>query len=241
MRSDRLTDEAETSSVSGMPFLDGRGFRLNLSVVTTDAVPSAVRAGVAGVQCLAPTALWQADPSQNLRGLSHPEPPELPVDAAAAVAGNTSLRNFNPTHESSQDLSGPGGHSVAQPTSSISGARIAGPHWLLVKQELYRVTTLSLPMAFRPCGQTVDVRGPAVTWSGRMGLLPDMQAAPRSARLGLIKSDGRAGGDAGDGFRGNGIVSSSRSFVRPGRIALSATKDERNIAFNSGVAKLSQT
>ena len=95
MRTDRLTDEQRRQDFLGAPFWIGRGFGLNLSVVT-DPAKSRQLFGPGGLGSFSwPGAYgtwWQADPSadviliyliQNL--------PNLTVDAAAAVAGNTSL------------------------------------------------------------------------------------------------------------------------------------------------------
>ena len=95
MRTDRLTDEQKRQDFLGAPFWIGRGFGLNLSVVT-DPTKSRQLFGPGGPGTFSwPGAYgtwWQADPSadvilvyliQNL--------PNLTIDAAAAVAGNTSL------------------------------------------------------------------------------------------------------------------------------------------------------
>lgn len=95
MRSDRLTEEQKRQDFLGAPFWIGRGFGLNLSVVT-DPARSRQLYGPGGLGTFSwPGAYgtwWQADPSadvilvyliQNM--------PSLSVDAAAAVAGNTSL------------------------------------------------------------------------------------------------------------------------------------------------------
>ncbi|EHB50478.1 beta-lactamase [Mycolicibacterium rhodesiae JS60] len=94
MRTDRLTDEQKRHPFLGMPFWVGRGFGLNLSVVT-DPAKSAQLYGPGGVGTFSwPGAYgtwWQADPAndliliyliQNYPNMSAP---------AAAVAGNTSL------------------------------------------------------------------------------------------------------------------------------------------------------
>lgn len=95
MRTDRLTEEQKRQDFLGAPFWVGRGFGLNLSVVT-DPARSRQLYGPGGLGTFSwPGAYgtwWQADPSadvilvyliQNM--------PSLSVDAAAAVAGNTSL------------------------------------------------------------------------------------------------------------------------------------------------------
>ncbi|OAN28667.1 serine hydrolase domain-containing protein [Mycolicibacterium iranicum] len=95
MRTDRLTAEQKRHDFLGAPFWIGRGFGLNLSVVT-DPAKSRQLFGPGGLGTFSwPGAYgtwWQADPSadviliyliQNL--------PNLSADAAAAVAGNTSL------------------------------------------------------------------------------------------------------------------------------------------------------
>lgn len=95
MRTDRLTEEQKRHDFIGAPYWIGRGFGLNLSVVT-DPAKSRNLFGPGGLGTFSwPGAYgtwWQADPSadviliyliQNL--------PNLTVDAAAAVAGNTSL------------------------------------------------------------------------------------------------------------------------------------------------------
>ena len=94
MRTDRLTAEQKHYPFLGMPFWVGRGFGLNLSVVT-DPAKSTQLFGPGGVGTFSwPGAYgtwWQADPAndliliyliQNYPNLSAP---------AAAVAGNTSL------------------------------------------------------------------------------------------------------------------------------------------------------
>ncbi|BBY29649.1 serine hydrolase domain-containing protein [Mycolicibacterium sediminis] len=96
MRTNRLTDEQKRVPFLGMPFWRGRGFGLNLSVVT-DPAQSRQLYGPGGLGTFSwPGAYgtwWQADPSvdrimiyliQNLPDLS-------PDTAAAAVAGNTSM------------------------------------------------------------------------------------------------------------------------------------------------------
>jgi CubicO group peptidase (beta-lactamase class C family) len=93
MRTDRLTDEQKREPFLGAPFWVGRGFGLNLSVVT-DPAKSRQLFGPGGLGTFSwPGAYgtwWQADPSadviliyliQNL--------PTLSVDAAA-IAGNSS-------------------------------------------------------------------------------------------------------------------------------------------------------
>nr|MDT0524773.1 serine hydrolase [Streptomyces sp. DSM 41633] len=93
MRTDRLTPEQKQYPFLGAPFWVGRGFGLNLSVVTDPAKSR---------QLFAPGGLgtfswpgaygtwWQADPSADLILIyliqNHPN---LSVDAAA-VSGNTS-------------------------------------------------------------------------------------------------------------------------------------------------------
>jgi CubicO group peptidase (beta-lactamase class C family) len=94
MRTDRLTVEQKQHPFLGLPFWTGRGFGLNLSVVT-DPAKSAQLYGPGGLGTFSwPGAYgtwWQADPAndliliyliQNYPSLSAP---------AAAVAGNTSL------------------------------------------------------------------------------------------------------------------------------------------------------
>ncbi len=95
MRTDRLTTEQKRHDFLGAPFWIGRGFGLNLSVVT-DPAKSRQLFGPGGLGTFSwPGAYgtwWQADPSANviliylIQNL-----PNLTVDAAAAVAGNTSL------------------------------------------------------------------------------------------------------------------------------------------------------
>ena len=95
MRTDRLTAEQKRQDFLGAPFWIGRGFGLNLSVVT-DTTKSRQLYGPGGLGTFSwPGAYgtwWQADPAadviliyliQNL--------PNLTADAAAAVAGNTSM------------------------------------------------------------------------------------------------------------------------------------------------------
>ncbi len=95
MRTDRLTDEQRRYPFLGMPYWIGRGFGLNLSVVT-DPAKSRQLFGPGGKGTFTwPGAYgtwWQADPSADLILLyliqNHPD---MSGDSAAAVAGNTSL------------------------------------------------------------------------------------------------------------------------------------------------------
>ena len=95
MRTDRLTEEQRRYPFLGMPYWIGRGFGLNLSVVT-DPAKSRQLFGPGGKGTFTwPGAYgtwWQADPSADLILLyliqNHPD---MSGDSAAAVAGNTSL------------------------------------------------------------------------------------------------------------------------------------------------------
>ncbi|OBB46754.1 serine hydrolase domain-containing protein [Mycobacterium sp. 852002-51961_SCH5331710] len=94
MRTDRLTDEQKRQNFLGAPFWVGRGFGLNLSVVT-DPAKSRPLFGPGGVGTFSwPGAYgtwWQADPSADLILIYLIQNlPDLNVDAAA-IAGNTSL------------------------------------------------------------------------------------------------------------------------------------------------------
>lgn len=95
MRTDRLTPEQKKHPFLGMPFWLGRGFGLNLSVVT-DPAKSRTLYGPGGLGTFSwPGAYgtwWQADPSADLILIYLIQNlPNLGADAAAAVAGNTSL------------------------------------------------------------------------------------------------------------------------------------------------------
>jgi CubicO group peptidase (beta-lactamase class C family) len=94
MRTDRLTAEQKRHPFLGAPFWIGRGFGLNLSVIT-DPAKSAPLFGPGGVGTFSwPGAYgtwWQADPAADLILLYLIQNmPALSADAAAAVAGNTS-------------------------------------------------------------------------------------------------------------------------------------------------------
>jgi len=104
MRTDRLTPEQKRQPFLGAPFWTGRGFGLNLSVVTNPAMSTPLF-GPGGAGTFSwPGAYgtwWQADPAADLILLylvqNHPV---LSADAAAAVAGTTSqatLRAVQPT------------------------------------------------------------------------------------------------------------------------------------------------
>lgn len=103
MRTDRLTDEHKRHSFLGAPFWVGRGFGLNLSVIT-DPAKCAPLFGPGGLGTFSwPGAYgtwWQADPTADLILLYLVQNlPMLSSDAAAAVAGNTSqakLRTAQP-------------------------------------------------------------------------------------------------------------------------------------------------
>lgn len=94
MRTDRLTAEQKQYPFLGAPFWVGRGFGLNLSVVT-DPAKSRQLFGPGGLGTFSwPGAYgtwWQADPSADLILIyliqNHPD---MSVDAAA-ISGNTSL------------------------------------------------------------------------------------------------------------------------------------------------------
>lgn len=94
MRTDRLTEDQKRQPFLGMPFWQGRGFGLNLSVVT-DPVKSTPLFGPGGRGTFSwPGAYgtwWQADPEADLVLMYLIQNlPNLTADAAA-VAGNTSL------------------------------------------------------------------------------------------------------------------------------------------------------
>ncbi|WP_158016480.1 serine hydrolase domain-containing protein [Mycobacterium basiliense] len=95
MRTDRLSDEHKRHNFLGAPFWVGRGFGLNLSVVT-DPAKSAPLFGPGGLGTFSwPGAYgtwWQADPAANLVLLYLIQHcPDLSVNAADAVAGNPGL------------------------------------------------------------------------------------------------------------------------------------------------------
>ena len=94
MRADRLTAEQRRRPFLGMPYWQGRGFGLNLSVVT-DPAQSSPLFGPGGVGSFTwPGAFgtwWQADPENDLILIYLIQnAPNLGPDAAA-IAGNTSL------------------------------------------------------------------------------------------------------------------------------------------------------
>lgn len=95
MRTDRLTAEQKRVPFLGMPYWRGRGFGLNLSVVT-DPAQSRQLYGPGGLGTFTwPGAYgtwWQADPSADLVLLYLIQNmPDLSADVGAAIAGNTSL------------------------------------------------------------------------------------------------------------------------------------------------------
>jgi len=95
MRSDRLTDEQKRHDFLGAPFWVGRGFGLNLSVVT-DSAKSRQLFSPGGPGAFSwPGAYgtwWQADPSADVILIYLIQNfPNLTLDAATAVAGNSSL------------------------------------------------------------------------------------------------------------------------------------------------------
>lgn len=94
MRTDRLTEEQRRFPFLGMPYWQGRGFGLNLAVVT-DPVRSAPLFGPGGLGAFTwPGAYgtwWQADPSADLIVIYLIQnAPDMSPDGAA-IAGNTSL------------------------------------------------------------------------------------------------------------------------------------------------------
>ena len=93
MRTDRLTDEHKRHNFLGAPYWVGRGFGLNLSVVT-DPAKSTPLFGPGGLGTFSwPGAYgtwWQADPTDDLILIYLIQNlPDMSVDAAAAIAGNT--------------------------------------------------------------------------------------------------------------------------------------------------------
>lgn len=100
MRTDRLTDEQKRQPFLGAPFWIGRGFGLNLSVVT-DPARSAQLFGPGGLGTFSwPGAYgtwWQADPANDLILIYLIQNfPDLTA-AAAAVSGNTALAKLQST------------------------------------------------------------------------------------------------------------------------------------------------
>lgn len=100
MRTDRLTDEQKRHPFLGAPFWIGRGFGLNLSVVT-DPSRSAQLFGPGGEGTFSwPGAYgtwWQADPTNDLILIYLIQNyPDLTA-AAAAVAGNTAFARLQST------------------------------------------------------------------------------------------------------------------------------------------------
>lgn len=94
MRTDRLSEAQKRIPFLGMPYWQGRGFGLNLAVVT-DPAQSAPLFGPGGAGSFTwPGAYgtwWQADPSNDVILIYLIQnAPDLSVDATA-VAGNTSL------------------------------------------------------------------------------------------------------------------------------------------------------
>lgn len=99
MRADRLTDAQKRHDFLGAPFWIGRGFGLNLSVVT-EPEKSRQLFGPGGRGAFSwPGAYgtwWQADPSADLILVYLIQNfPDFTVDAATAVAGNTSLAKLH--------------------------------------------------------------------------------------------------------------------------------------------------
>ncbi len=95
MRSDRLTDAQKRIPFLGMPYWQGRGFGLNLAVVT-DPTQSTPLFGPGGVGSFTwPGAFgtwWQADPTADLILIYLIQnAPDLGAEAGVAVAGNTSV------------------------------------------------------------------------------------------------------------------------------------------------------
>jgi CubicO group peptidase (beta-lactamase class C family) len=95
MRTDRLTEEQKRHPFLGMPYWRGRGFGLNLSVVT-DPAQSRQLYGPGGLGAFnwpgAYGTWWLADPSHDaILFYLIQNMPDLSSDAAASVAGNTSL------------------------------------------------------------------------------------------------------------------------------------------------------
>ena len=100
MRTDQLTDEQKKYPFLGMPFWIGRGFGLNLSVVT-DPSRSAQLFGPGGLGTFSwPGAYgtwWQADPANDLILIYLIQNYPDFTAAAEAVSGNTALARLQST------------------------------------------------------------------------------------------------------------------------------------------------
>ena len=100
MRTDQLTDEQKRHPFLGMPFWIGRGFGLNLSVVT-DPSKSAQLFGPGGLGTFSwPGAYgtwWQADPANDLILIYLIQNYPDFTAAAEAVSGNTALARLQST------------------------------------------------------------------------------------------------------------------------------------------------
>ncbi|OBK78189.1 serine hydrolase [Mycobacterium sp. 1274761.0] len=95
MRTDQLTEQQRQYPFLGMPYWIGRGFGLNLAVIT-DPAKSRQLFGPGGKGAFTwPGAYgtwWQADPSADLILIYLIQnQPDMSGDSAAAVSGNTSL------------------------------------------------------------------------------------------------------------------------------------------------------
>jgi len=134
MRTDRLTAEQKKHDFLGAPQWIGRGFGLNLSVVTEPA-KSAPIFGPGGLGTFSwPGAYgtwWQADPSADDLILLYliQNCPDLSVDAATAVAGNTSLAKLRMAQPSSS--AAPIAHSASNEMVDYPPGRIDGTRLVL--------------------------------------------------------------------------------------------------------------
>ena len=134
MRTDRLTDEQKQYPFLGMPFWRGRGFGLNLSVVT-DPAQSRQLYGPGGLGTFSwPGAYgtwWQADPSADLIMLYLIQNlPDLSSDAEAAAPRWRAIPRWPSCSRPSRGSSGtPTRRStckpMVRPTRAVSGPRRA--------------------------------------------------------------------------------------------------------------------
>ena len=235
-----------------MPYWRGRGFGLNLAVVT-DPAQSRQLYGPGGLGAFS----WPGPMGRG--GSPTPRPtliimyliqnmPDLSADSAAAIAGNTSLAKLQAgsTEIRPADLSGtrPNLKPTSQPTVLISGAGIAVTtlaFWLT--RNGYRVIVVEVAPGVRPGGQTVDLRGAGRDVVARMGLLDTMLALTLDqAGAAWVKADGTRRAEMPvTAFDGNGLVSTVE--ILRGDIAdvlYAATREHAEFRFDTRITELAQ-
>ena len=211
----------------------GRGFGLNLSVVT-DPAKSRQLFGPGGAGTFSwPGAYgtwWQADPTADLILIYLIQNPPIFASTPRAVAGNTSLVKLQaPNRSSSAAPIRPStssgyscGHAAADRPDQRSRNRGAGTG-LLAEPRWLPGDVVELADGIRPADKPSICGVRAGTWSSGWGCSARCGSLTRAARRGVDEVRRQPSrGDAGNGFRRQRVGLQARDLAgRPGRRAVS--------------------